>query len=211
MKKGLIKIFAIILIVFGIFGIIGSVYGYIKVRNYEPSLSLEGTSGLTNSIQGEFQAMSQAMSHASIASNNAATSIESARDSLSSASVISYDIGSFFFTINSVWKVVTLGLGGDYFTIQGNKFNDFSDKIVDTSSHLTTNAQDMRRLSADLSKMSTNLNEVSYKFNSLTTGIDLSPFIRSSKFYAKTAMVYIGVLHIMFLLIGLVLYFDKNN
>lgn len=88
-----------------------------------------------------------------------------------------------------------------------------SSKIKSTADHLQTNTRDMDRLSLDLNITAQKLDEVSYKFVSLTTGpdsLDLSPFLSKTKFYATLLIIYIGLLHLMFLLIGLILFFNKR-
>jgi hypothetical protein len=235
------KLPALLLIIFGLIGVMGAGAGYYFLENHIPLISsIEDKSGLKDTVEDVFQSMSVTMEDASLAAKNAGVSIRSATEGLDNAVDTTGDLkenmlnsktslnnaagfieesGNIFYSFNNN----TLMLVGDkfslvagsikdtsnYFDVAATKFDEFGTNLKMTSTSLESNAGDMDKLSEDLQMMGDKLEAVSYKFVSLTN-IDIGPFIYWGVVGGKVVLVYFGLLHLMFLIIGVYLLKQKE-
>lgn len=199
MKGVICKLFSIILIIFGLVGIIGSFYLMFTIHNYNISSSMFQ---IDLPVQKQFSLMSDTMLDAAITARHASFSINNAISSLRSGARFLFMVQDTFYTISR--KVEILKSVSIFFYDASQQIEEVGENLIDTSDSLYENSIDMMKLGDDFQDMSKNLNEIAFVFNDTTQNIESYDF-NKEKNYVKMACVYVGILHLMFVFIGIIL------
>ncbi len=201
MRRSILSIISIILIVFGISGI---VFSFVFIPKLSPlDISNEAFSTLSVSISESFDSISTAMENTSIAAANISESVTSAKDSLETASKVTEDTSKAFKEMAKLVDFDVLGLKPFesvyvYFQDGSDSLSQLSKDLLNTGKSLNMNASDIRQLGSNLADISGKINSLSVSFNQTTSSISFDQFGKIIN-YLK---IYIAVLHAMFILIG---------
>jgi hypothetical protein len=201
MRRFILNIISLILIVFGISGI---VFSFIFIPKISPvNISNEAFSSLSISITEGFDSISIAMQNASIASTDIAESVTGAKDSLETASKVTDETSKAFKEMSKLVDFDVLGLKPFesvyvYFQNGSESLSQLSKDLSDTGKSLNMNSGDIRQLGSDLSEISVKMNNLSVAFNKTTSSISFDQFVKILS-YLK---IYIAILHAVFILIG---------
>ena len=108
MRRLILYIISVLLIAFGILGI---VFSFVFIPKLSPvNLSNETLNTLTVSITEGFDSISLAMKNAAVATSDIAESVTSAKDSLETASVVTNDTSKAFNEMSKLVDFDILGL-----------------------------------------------------------------------------------------------------
>mgnify|MGYP001603405891 CR=1 FL=1 len=195
------KLLGIILLIFGVTGILGCLFGLAAV--WYSDMGASKVQGIINPIQDELSIMSKTMRDASIASYNAGVSIHQAKNTLDSAS---YSTELAARTIGDISEYVGFEIFGwrpfkeTYYLFREteNNMNSLSYEIALTGQSLEQNNNDMKQMSTDFMKMSTQINIINQRL------AEISDFnYWKMKKYLMLGIIYLGIVHLLFLLIGI--------
>lgn len=201
MRRFIIIIISLILIVFGISGII---FSFVFVPKLSPiNMSSEAFSTLSISISEGFDSISQAMDDTSIAAVNISESVTNAKDSLETASKVTDDTSKAFREMSKLVDFDILGLKpfenvSIYFQDGSESLSQLSEDLSDTGQTLNMNSSDILQLGSSLTDISLKIEKLSVSFNQTASSISFDQFGKIF-FYLK---IYITALHGMFILIG---------
>jgi len=201
MRRFILSVIAVLLIAFGIAGI---VFSFVFMPKLSPvSISNETLNTLSVSITEGFDSMSIAMKNASIATSDIAESVNSAKDSLETASLVTEETSKAFKEMSKLVDFDILGLKPFesvyvYFQNGSESLSQLSKDLTNTGESLNINSGDIKALGSSLADISSKMNNLSVSFNKTTSSI---PFDQFDKIlgYLK---IYIAILHAMFALIG---------
>ena len=201
MRRFILSVIAVLLIAFGIAGI---VFSFVFMPKLSPvSISNETLNTLSVSITEGFDSMSIAMKNASIATSDIAESVNSAKDSLETASLVTEETSKAFKEMSKLVDFDILGLKPFesvyiYFQNGSESLSQLSKDLTNTGESLNINSGDIKALGISLADISGKMNNLSVSFNKTTSSI---PFDQFDKIlgYLK---IYIAILHAMFALIG---------
>ena len=212
MRRFILSIISVLLIVFGISGI---VFSFVFIPKLSPfSVSNEAFNTLSVSITEGFGSISTAMENASIATANIAESVTSAKDSLETASQVTDETAKAFTEMSKLVDFDVLGLKPFetvyiYFQDGSKSLSALSKDLTKTGKSLSINSSDIRQLGSSFTDISNKINNFSISFNKTTSSISFDQFGKVLN-YLK---IYIAVLHAMFILIGFSILFlnTKQN
>jgi hypothetical protein len=206
MKRFVLNVISILLIAFGILGI---VFSFVFIPKLSPvSINNETLNTLSISITEGFDSISTAMKNASIATSDIAESVNSAKDSLETASIVTNDTSKAFKEMSKLVDFDILGLKPFesvyvYFQDGSESLSQLSKDLADTGESLNINSGDIKTLGNNLADISGKINNLSVSFNKTTGSISFDQFGKVFN-YLK---IYIAILHAMFILIGLSILF----
>lgn len=206
MRRFILIIISLILIIFGISGI---VFSFIFIPKLSPiNISNEAFSTLSVSITEGFNSIATAMQNASIATTNISESVNNAKDSLETASKVTDETSKAFKEMSKLVDFDILGLKPFetvyvYFQSGSESLSQLSKDLLNTGKSLNMNSGDIRQLGSDLAEISVKMTNLSVSFNKTTNFISFDQFGKILN-YLK---IYIAVLHAMFILIGFSLIF----
>jgi len=201
MKRLILYIISVLLIAFGILGI---VFSLVFVPKLSPiNLSNDTLNTLTVSITEGFDSISIAMKNASVATADIAGSVTTAKDSLETASIVTDDTSKAFREMSKLVDFNVLGLKPfesvyTYFQDGSESLGQLSKDLANTGKSLNANAGDIEQLGSSLADISVKINNLSVSFNKTASSVSLDQFSKIFD-YLK---IYISVLHAMFILIG---------
>ena len=201
-KLIILKFFAVILILFGLAGIVGSIAGipiankYLKGINTFPEINESVVAGLS-SISGTIVDVSTT-------TKNVTKTLIETKKSLSNASLLSDQAGTSFHQISNYVDFDILGYKplaetSTYFNDIGDTLSDLSNQISNTVDSLDVNIRDVDKLSQDFILISAKLDKVSEISNKTLTLLPIESFLK----VAYILLIYIAILHLMFVFIGL--------
>ncbi len=201
MKRLILYIISVLLIAFGILGI---VFSLVFVPKLSPiNLSNDTLNTLTVSITEGFDSISIAMKNASVATADIAGSVTTAKDSLETASIVTDDTSKAFREMSKLVDFNVLGLKPfesvyTYFQDGSESLGQLSKDLANTGKSLNANAGDIEQLGSSLADISVKINNLSVSFNKTASSVSLDQFSKIFD-YLK---IYISALHAMFILIG---------
>jgi len=201
MRRFILTIISLILIVFGVSGII---FSFVFIPKLTPvNISNEAFSTLSVSISESFDSISAAMDSTSVAAANISESVTSAKESLDTASKVTDDTSKAFKEMAKLVDFDILGLKPFkdvyvYFQDGSESLSQLSEDLLNTGKSLNTNSNDIRQLGSSLADISGKINNLSVSFNQTANSISFDQFGKILN-YLK---IYIAVLHAMFILIG---------
>jgi hypothetical protein len=201
MRRFVLNIISILLIVFGISGI---VFSFVFIPKLSPvSVNNETLNTLSVSITESFDSISTAMKNASIATSDIAESVNSAKDSLETASIVTNDTSKAFKEMSKLVDFDILGLKPFesvyvYFQDGSESLSQLSKDLAVTGESLNLNSGDIKALGGSLADISGKINNLSVSFNKTTSSISFDQFDKILG-YLK---IYIAILHAIFILIG---------
>jgi len=201
MRRFILSVIAVLLIAFGIAGI---VFSFVFMPKLSPvSISNETLNTLSVSITEGFDSMSIAMKNASIATSDIAESVNSAKDSLETASLVTEETSKAFKEMSKLVDFDILGLKPFesvyvYFQNGSDSLSQLSKDLANTGESLNINSGDIKALGGSLADISGKMNNLSVSFNKTTSSISFDQFDKILG-YLK---IYIAILHAMFVLIG---------
>jgi len=201
MKRLILYIISVLLIAFGILGI---VFSLVFVPKLSPiNLSNETLNTLTVSISEGFDSISTAMKNASVATEDIAGSVITAKDSLETASIVTDDTSKAFKEMSKLVDFDILGLKpfesvSTYFQDGSESLGQLSKDLANTGKSLDANAGDIEQLGGSLDDISVKINNLSVSFSETASSVSFDQFSKIFD-YLK---IYISVLHAMFILIG---------
>jgi hypothetical protein len=202
MRKLILKFFAVILILFGVAGVVGSIAGipiankYLKGINTLPEINEAVVEGFS-SISGTIVDVSKT-------TKNITQTLIETKKSLSNASLLSDQAGTAFHQISKYVDFDILGYTplaetATYFNDIGDTLSALSSQISNTVGSLDVNIQDVNKLSQDFILISAKLDKVSEVSSKTLTVLPIESFLK----VAYILLIYIAVLHLMFVIIGL--------
>lgn len=201
MRRFILSVIAVLLIAFGIAGI---VFSFVFMPKLSPvSISNKTLNTLSVSITEGFDSMSTAMKNASIATSDIAESVNSAKDSLETASLVTEETSKAFKEMSKLVDFDILGLKPFesvyvYFQNGSESLSQLSKDLASTGKSLNINSGDIKALGSSLADISGKMNNLSVSFNKTTSSISFDQFDKILS-YLK---IYIAILHAMFALIG---------
>jgi len=201
MRRFILNIISLILIIFGISGI---VFSFIFIPKLSPiNISNETFNTLSVSITEGFNSIATAMQNASIATTDIAESVNNAKDSLETASKVTDETSKAFKEMSKLVDFDILGLKPFetvyvYFKSGSESLSQLSKDLLNTGKSLYMNSSDIRQLGSDLAEISVKMTNLSVSFNKTTSFISFDQFGKILN-YLK---IYIAALHAMFILIG---------
>lgn len=203
-KKLLVYLFAIILIFFGLAGILTSIIFAGKVKEF--SASIKDIENINTSVSLSFEAITSVVKNTQTATENIAESINNAKDSLVSASKTASTSSEAVYSIAEITNFDILGYrpmeeASKYFILLGDNLLDLSQNINQTANSLDVNESDIKILGSDFEEIFSRLETISSEMENTMT------FISSGNYSGlmNIAIIYIAVLHFMFLITGLAL------
>jgi hypothetical protein len=209
-RKPLIIIFSFILILFGLCGAVFSFSGIFILENYREDFDNIHNLGL--SVAAAVEETAEALKNSNETSENIAGSIRTAKDTLSNASEISYDSGIAFNEVSGMLGFDILGFkpledAEVYFSDIGSNLVTLSEDLTIAQDNLETNAVDIERTGSELVNVSEELKEVSVLFNRVVGSYNIYSFVLIIKYL----LIYLGVLNIIFIIIGIMFWILGRN
>ncbi len=204
-KKSFITyVFSIILIFFGIAGCALSVTG-LTYLNKNLSFSQEETN-FAVSLDESILSVSNMMKDTSKGLENASLTLKQVEESLANAQELLKNSSSAFYDIAETINFEILGYrplekSYGYFTGIGDSLSLLSSDIGRTALYIGTNSTDLTKISENIDNITININNTYKNFSG--TFSNVMNFNLGSIF--TYIFIYILVLHVMFILIGLVL------
>jgi hypothetical protein len=201
MRRFILSIIALLLIAFGILGI---VFSFVFIPKLSPvNISNETFSTLSVSIKEGFDSISKAMDNTAVAADNIAESVTGAKNSLETASKVSDETSKAFMEMSKLVDFEILGLKPFedvyiYFQDGSDSLSALSKDLLVTGKSLNMNSSDIRQLGSSLADISKKINNLSVSFNQTAGSISFDQFGKILS-YLK---IYIAALHAMFILIG---------
>jgi len=201
-KQIILKFFAFILILFGLAGVAGSIAGipiankYLKSFNTLPEIN--------ESVVDGFSSITGTITDVSTTTKNVTQTLIETKKSLSNASLLSDQTGVAFRQISKYVDFDILGYKplaetSIYFNDIGNTLSELSNQISNIVDSLDVNIRDVDKLSQDFISITTKLDKVSKISSSTLTLLPIESFLK----VAYVLLIYIAVLHLMFIIIGL--------
>ena len=201
-KLIILKFFAVILILFGAAGVVGSIAGipiankYLKSFNTLPEIN--------ESVVAGFSSISGTIIDVSTTTKNVTQTLIETKKSLSNASLLSDQAGTSFHQISTFVDFDILGYKplaetSTYFDEIGDTLSELSSQISNTVDSLDVNIRDVNKLSRDFVLISAKLDKVSEVSSKTLTLLPIGSFLK----VAYILLIYIAALHFMFVIIGL--------
>lgn len=189
-------------------------------------------SNFSKSVETQFSLLSTTSGDASTSAKHAAATIRSvelnivqAQGAANDASKTLKDAAPLFGTIGRTLDICFLsicpfsGISSFFLTEQSNfdslslKIDSLSTSFEQTSGNMEKNAQDMDKISGDLGSMSNQFNAISNSFDSLSQSAifylnslsSMSSIIATAKFVLEVILIWVSILHLMFIGLGLTL------
>lgn len=200
-KQVIIYILAIIMFIFGSLGTIACFGGIFAVKSL--NLNILNFSSLNTSVQEGASSITVLIKDSSKTIANASTTAREAKETLFTVSDLSRSAAQATYGIaESInFQIGTFKpLEGTvkHFTDIGDNLNSLAINIDNTAGSIDKNADDIDKIAVDLKDISVKLENASKSFNTTTTF--LPDFEFKKVLYALLA--YCGILHLMFVLIG---------
>lgn len=201
-RQILIAFFSIFLIFFGIAGSIISFSAISFLDRYK--VDDTAISEFSFSMEQGFDSISVTLDHAAAAAENISGSVIAARDSLDSAASVTTQASEAFSEMAKLVDFSILGLKPfeevtQYFSDTSQALLDLSGDLEVTAVSLEINSQDIMVLGADLLGASGSVKEIS---KNISTTSNIFSIYEIYKFF-DYLLIYLGVMHIMFVLIGI--------
>ena len=198
----MLKIFAVILILFGVAGIVGSIAGIPIANKYLKSVN--ALPEINESVVAGFSSISGTITDVSTTTKNVTQTLIETKKSLSNASLLSDQAGTAFHQISKYVGFDILGYKplaetSTYFNDIGDTLSELSNQISNTVDSLDVNIRDVAKLSQDFILISAKLDKVSEVSSKTMTLLPVGSFLK----VAYILLIYIAVLHLMFVIIGL--------
>jgi hypothetical protein len=201
-KQFIVYLLAIIMFIFGCFGIIACFGGIFAVKNF--NLNIPNFSSLNNSVQEGASSVNVLINDSSVSIENISTTVRETKDTLftvanlsRSAAQATYGIAE---SINfQVGTFRPLEGSVKYFTDIGDNLNSLAINVENTAGSIDKNANDIDKIAVDLKDISIKLENTSKSLS--TTAMSVPDFGFKKVLYALIA--YCGILHLMFVLIGI--------
>jgi len=203
MKKSIIlKIFAFILILFGVAGIAGSIAGIPVANKYLRSVNT--LPEINESVVAGFSSISGMITDVSATTKNVTQTLTETKESLKNASELSDEAAAAFYEISQYVEFDILGFKplaetSTYFNDLGDTLTELSGQISNTAGSLDVNIRDVDKLSQDFTQISTKMDKVSEVSSKTLTLLPVESFLK----VAYVLLIYIAVLHLMFVITGL--------
>jgi hypothetical protein len=200
-KKLIVFILSIILIVFGIAGCTISLVFMNKINLFTGKI--KQIDNINSSVKGGFESITAIAQNTSVATENMAASIKSARESLLAASKTADTSAEAIYSIAELTDFDILGVkpmadASEYFKIIGDNLKTLSASILETANSLQINEDDVLRIGINFKEVSIKLNAISTEINQTVSIISENSFIK----LVNILTTYIVVLHLMFVIIG---------
>jgi hypothetical protein len=202
MRKLVLIFFAVILILFGVAGVVGAIAGIPIANKYLKSI---GTlPEINESVVAGFSSISGTVVDVSTTTKNVTKTLIETKKSLSNASLLSDQAGTAFRQISKYVDFDILGYKplaetSTYFNDIGDTLSELSSQISNTVDSLDANIQDVDKLSQDFILISAKLDKISEVSSKTLTFLQIESFLK----VAYILLIYIAVLHLMFVIIGL--------
>lgn len=201
-KLALIYILAIIMLVFGILGSAVFFGGMFAVRDFD--IANLNFSSINDSVQDGVGSVNVLIKDTSSAMGNVSTTVREVKDTLTNVSILSRSasIATYGIAKSMNFEILTFKpLEGTvkYFNDIGDSLNSLADSIESTAGTIEKNADDIDKIADDMSDISVKIENASGSFS--TTADSLPDFGFKKILYAFLA--YAGLLHLMFVLIGI--------
>ena len=198
----MLKIFAVILILFGVAGMVGSIAGIPIANKYLKSVN--ALPEINESVVAGFSSISGTITDVSTTTKNVTQTLIETKKSLSNASLLSDQAGTAFHQISKYVGFDILGYKplaetSTYFNDIGDTLSELSNQISNTVDSLDVNIRDVAKLSQDFILISAKLDKVSEVSSKTMTLLPVGSFLK----VAYILLIYIAVLHLMFVIIGL--------
>jgi hypothetical protein len=202
-------IFSILIILFGVVGTVFSVTGMFYLRK-EPLYNL-ASSNITTSLDENIVSVSELMHQTSEGLENASLTLKQVEESLLNAQNLLKDSSNAFYDIADTVNFEILGYkplekSYSYFNNVGDSLWVISEDILKTAQYIDTNSKDLTEIGDNLSDITVNINH-SYDSFSETFSSLIGKNTGAILFYI---LLYISILHVMFIFIGLMFLF-KNK
>ena len=202
MRKLVLKFFAVILILFGVAGVVGSIAGIPIANKYLKSFST--LPEINESVVAGFSSISGTIVDVSTTTKNVTQTLIETKKSLSNASLLSDQAGTAFHQISKYVDFDILGYKplaetSTYFNDIGDTLFELSNQISNTVDSFDANIQDIDKLSRDFILISAKLDKVSEVSSKILTLLPIGSFLK----VAYILLIYIAALHLMFVIIGL--------
>ncbi len=197
-----IRTISAIVIVFGVSGLILSAIGLVQLNRYFPSKA--GTLASDISLNESIDSATGLMEDTSIVLKNASLTLDQIEKSLTNSQKLLQNTSKAFFDIAETVNFEILGYrplekSYKYFINIGDSLSVLSSDIEATGKHLNTNSRDLVKTSESMDAAAKNINKVYSNFSESLTkiaGYGINSLL-------KCLLVYIIVLHLIFILIGL--------
>ncbi|MBN1299479.1 MAG: hypothetical protein JW997_07320, partial [Actinobacteria bacterium] len=204
-RNKLVFLFAVIIIIFGIIGLIpcaACFYYTGKINITNP-----GSNYVITSLGSSVQSVNVLLDTSSEALTDVAGTVEEARDSLKDASKMLESSSEALAEVSEIIEFEILGMKplaglSEYFGTMSEDAGKLSGSIFNMADSIGTNIDDIKKIAADVSNISVNLSSFSTSFE--RTAAALPDFNIKIILYAVFA--YLGVLNIVFIIIGLSLF-----
>ncbi len=201
-RQILVTFFSIFLIFFGIAGSIISFSAISFLDRYKVDDST--ISEFSFAVEKGFDSISVTLDNAQVAAENIAESVVAAKDSLDSAASVTTQASEAFSEMAKLVDFSILGLKPfegvtQYFSDTSLALLSLSGDLAVTADSLEINSQDIKILGADLGEASESVKEISKNISSTTNIFSFQEFYVLFDYL----LIYLGVMHIMFILIGI--------
>lgn len=198
----ILKFFAVIIMLFGVAGVVGSLVGIPIANKYLKSF--DTLPEINESVVAGFSSISGTIVDVSTTTKNITQTLIETKKSLSNASLLSDQAGTSFHQISNYVDFDILGYKplaetSTYFNDIGDTLSDLSNQISNTVDSLDVNIRDVDKLSQDFILISAKLDKVSEISNKTLTLLPIGSFLK----VAYILLIYIAILHLMFVFIGL--------
>ena len=202
MRKLVLKFFAVILILFGVAGVVGAIAGIPIANKYLKSINTFPE--INESVVAGFSSISGTIVDVSTTTKNVTKTLIETKNSLSNASLLSDQAGTAFHQISKYVDFNILGYKplaetSTYFNDIGDTLSELSSQISNTVDSLDANIRDVNKLSQDFILISVKLDKISEISSKTLTFLPIESFLK----VAYILLIYIAILHLMFLIIGL--------
>ena len=209
-KSKIISLFSIIIIIFGLAGCIpcfGGIYYISKINIKNP-----GSADLVSTVEGSVKSVNILLDDSSKALTNVAGTVQEAQLSLADASGMLNSSSLALSEVSGLIEFEILGfrpLAGlsAYFKTMSEDAEKLSESLFDMSQSIGTNIEDINKISEDVGKISANLEVFSTSFS--TTAETIPDFNIKGILYF--VFIYLGLLNIIFILIGFSLLFINRQ
>jgi hypothetical protein len=197
-----VAFFSIFLIFFGIAGSIVSFFAISFLDRYKVDDST--ISEFSFAVEKGFDSISLTLDNAAIAAENIADSVVAAKDSLDSAATVTKQASDAFSEMAKLVDFSILGLKPfegvtGYFSDTSQSLLSLSSDLLLTAESLAVNSEDILVLGADLGEASGSVKDISENISSTTNIFSFQEFYT----FFNYLLIYLGVMHIMFVLIGI--------
>ena len=201
-RQLLVGFFSIFLIFFGIAGSIISFSAISFLDRYKVDDSV--VNEFSFAVENGFDSISVTLDNAQVAADNIAGSVVAAKGSLDSAATVTKQSSDAFSEMGKLVDFSILGLTpfaevSGYFSDTSQSLLDLSSDLLLTADSLAVNSEDIMVLGDDLGEASVSVKEISKNISSTTNIFSFNELYVLFDYL----LIYLGVMHIMFILIGI--------